>query len=786
MKNKQIVWFKNIHKDDIDLVGGKGANLGEMVSFGIPVPPGFIITAPAYHYFIKKNNLKKKIKHILEPVDIHDPQQLNEATQKIRQLIDNGKIPKDLSNNIIHAYEQLGGKLKQTPVAIRSSATAEDLPDASFAGQQETYLNVHGETNVINKVRSAWASLFTPRATFYREEKGFNHFKVGIAVPVQKMVQSSSSGVMFTIDPVTNDKSKIIIEAIWGLGELIVQGSVTPDHYKVNKSSLEIVKKQINEQDVKMIRKKTSMKTSKPVDNDKVKVRKQLQGKQKLSDKKIIELAKLGKKIHQHYFFPQDIEWAVEKNKLYILQTRPVTTTQRQNKEVKAEEEKRQKIDLPLVLKGDPASPGIGTGYAKIINSAENINKVKKGEVLVTEMTTPDFVPAMKRVSAIITDKGGQTSHAAIVSRELGVPCVVGTKKGTKVIDNKKVVTVDGKTGSIYSGGMQAEEKKKIASVSKKRKQKKNKLEKYGKHPSEVKTATKVYVNLGDPELAKEISKKNVDGVGLLRAEFMISQSIGIHPKKLIEDGKEEQFTTKLADGLTTFCKAFKNRPVVYRATDFKTNEYRNLKGGKYYENEEENPLIGYRGAFRYIKDEKVFELELEAIKRVINKRGLKNLWMMIPFVRTVEELKKVKKIISSNGLHRSPSFQLWMMVEIPSNVISLEHFLDVGIDGVSVGTNDLTMLTLGIDRDNEVISPEFDERDQAVLWSLKRIIKTCNKKGVTSSICGQAPSIYPDLTEKLVKWGITSVSVSPDMIEQTRENVFLTEKRIVTKNNNG
>ncbi len=770
-KDKHLVWFENVHKDDIDLVGGKGANLGEMVSFGIPVPPGFIVTAPAYFYFIEHNNLSDKIKHAVEAADLTDPRQLNEATQKIRDLITHGEVPKDLSKKIIQAYEKLGGKFQHPLVAIRSSATAEDLPDASFAGQQETFLNVRGEANLINKVREAWASLFTPRATFYREEKNFDHFKVGIAVPVQKMIQSDSSGVMFTIDPVTNDKTKIIIEAIWGLGELIVQGSVTPDHYKINRRPLDIISKQINEQSIKMIQAGT--------DNQKVTVKKSDQGKQKLSDEKILELAELGKKIHQHYFFPQDIEWGLYNNKLYILQTRPVTTTRRQDKDVEEEQKQRDKLDLDIILKGEPASPGIGTGYAKIVNSAKNIDKVKKGEILVTEMTTPDFVPAMKRVKAIVTDKGGQTSHAAIVSRELGVPCVVGTKKGTQVLENKKVITVDGKTGNVYKGGMKADEKTKIKEVSESREDKKNATVD-GKHPSELKTATKLYVNLGEPELAKDISKQNVDGVGLLRAEFMISQHIGVHPKKLIADNKQEFFINKLADGLHKFCKAFSPRPVVYRATDFKTNEYRNLKGGKDYEPHEENPLIGYRGAYRYMQDEQVFALEIEAIKKVRHKHNLNNLWMMVPFVRTVKELKEVEKIITTHGLHRSKSFQIWMMVEIPSNVLLLEDFLDTGIDGVSIGTNDLTMLTLGIDRDNEVMAPQFDERNQAVLWCLERIIKTCNKKNVTSSICGQAPSLYPELTEKLVKWGITSVSVTPDMIEQTREIIYLTEKKLV------
>ncbi len=767
-ESKYIVWFKQVDKKDIPEVGGKGANLGEMVSFGIPVPPGFIVTSGAYFYFLEKNNLRVEIKRILQTVDVHNAKQLNDASQKIRQLIRKGDIPQDLAKQIAFAYDKLGGSLKQTLVAIRSSATAEDLPDASFAGQQETFLNVKGESNVIEKVRDAWSSLFTPRAIFYREQKNFDHFKVGIAVPVQKMVQSKSSGVVFTIEPVTNDKNIIVVEAIWGLGELIVQGSVTPDHYEVNKKSFEIISKQINKQEVQLIKTSTSTK--------KTKVKKSLQKKQKLSDKLIVQLAKIGKKIHQHYFFPQDIEWALEKNKLYIVQTRPVTTIVKESDKEKKETEK-ERIDLPIILEGDPASPGIVSGYARIIKSAKEIGKVKSKEILITDMTTPDFVPAMKKVVGIITNKGGQTSHAAIVSRELGVACIVGTDKATQLIKTGQVITMNAATGKVYKGSLSTQKKslaKQPSETMDKRK---------FDYLSRIKTATKVYVNLGEPDLALEIAKRNIDGVGLLRAEFMISEYIGIHPRKLIRDKKQKIFVNKLAEGIEKFCRAFEGRPVVYRATDFKTNEYANLTGGKEYEPQEANPMLGYRGAFRYIHDEAVFELELKAIKKVRNKLGLKNLWLMIPFVHTIEELQKVKKIIASTGLNRSPSFKLWMMVEVPSNVILLDKFIDVGIDGVSIGTNDLTMLILGIDRDNEEVTPVFDERNEAVLWALQRVIKICLKHKISSSICGQAPSVYPELTQKLVKWGITSVSVSPDMIEQTREIIYEAEKKSVDKN---
>ena len=422
---------------------------------------------------------------------------------------------------------------------------------------------------------------------------------------------------------------------------------------------------------------------------------------------------------------------------------------------------------MKLLAKGESASPGLASGIVRQILSPKEINKLRAGEVMVTSMTTPDFVPAMKRAAALVTDRGGQTSHAAIVSRELGLPCVVGTGDATKKLKDGQVVTVNGKTGEIFAGGLQAS----VISMVEKEK---------NVEPTIIrKTATKVYVNLAEPELASKVAAKNVDGVGLLRAEFMIAQ-LGAHPKKLIKDRKQQVFIHRLAEGIRTFCEAFGDRPVVYRATDFKTNEYRNLLGGKEYEPEEENPMLGYRGAFRYLSDEKVFDLEIEAIKKVRNEFGHKNLWMMIPFVRTVEELVIVKRILSSKGLHRSPSFKLWMMAEIPSNVVLLDQFIDVGIDGISIGTNDLTMLMLGTDRDNEHVAQEYDERNPAVLWALEKICTTARKRGVTVSVCGQAPSTYPEITEKLVRWGATSVSVTPDMIDKTREVVYEAEQRVV------
>lgn len=766
--NRYIVWFNEVDKDDISLVGGKGANLGEMVNLGLPVPNGFIVSSKAYNDFIDENNLRPKIKEFLSKVDKDAPQSYLEASEKIKSQMIKSSIPKGISTEILKAYVKLSGIFKQALVAVRSSATAEDLPTASFAGQQTTFLNIKGETQVVEKVKDCWASLFEARAIFYREEHKFDYFKVGIAVPIQKMVQSDTSGVMFTCDPVTGQKNQIIIEAIYGLGELIVQGEVIPDYYEVDRNSLKILKKIISKQPIQLIKAGTL--------NKKSAVPSSKQAKQKIPDRQIVELAKFGKKLHNHYYHPQDIEWSIERNNIYILQTRPVTT-------LKEEKEEKQKADLKktiklgeLILEGQKASPGIATGRVLIINSAKEIGKVKKGDVLVTQMTTPDFVPAMKKVVAIVTDKGGQTSHAAIVSRELGLPCVVGTNDATKVLKKEQFITVDGTSGKIYRGGIKTS-RKTIREVE---------LRKTGLISKEskldlIRTATKIYVNLADPTLAEDISKKNVDGVGLLRAEFMIAQ-IGKHPKKMIKEGKRKEFTDQLAEGIGIFCQKFYPRPVVYRTTDFKTNEYRNLIGGAEFEPNESNPMLGYRGARRYITQSDVFEMELSAIKKVRNKIGLKNLWLMIPFVRTPEELIEVKKIVVSSGLSRSPTFQLWMMVEIPSNVILLEDFIKVGIDGVSIGSNDLTMLILGTDRDNSDVAEVFDERNKAVLWAIEKVIKICQKEKVTSSFCGQAPSQYRDLVESLVEWGITSISVNPDAIDRTREIVYEKERKIWSK----
>lgn len=750
-----VLPFSRIRKEDIPLVGGKGANLGEMYNYGIPVPNGFVVTAQAYQYVVEHNALAPVIQEIVRQTDVNNQKELEKSSIKIQRLIQTADIPRNLVDEIFTLYSTLDKKSKTPLVAVRSSATAEDLPDASFAGQQESYLDIKGEANLIQAIRHAWGSLWGARAIFYRATKGYDHFKVLLAVPVQLMVQSEVSGVVFSVNPVSRNKNQVVVEAVWGLGDYMVQGVVNPDHYIVNKDTHTIHSRHSVPQTVMEVH-------NYPSGVKKVDVPKNKVNQRKLTDEQIIEVAKLSIKVHQHYFFPQDSEFAVEDGKIYLVQTRPITTLDmdRGKKNISPDQLK----NLKQLIQGEPASFGIGVGRVVKISSTKEIDKVKNGDVLVTEMTAPDFVPAMKKAAAIITDKGGQTSHAAIVSRELGVPAVVGAKIATKLLKNDQVVTVNGSTGVVYDG---------LPEKGKTEAQKDFKEEEFPK------TATKVYVNLGEPDLAPIVAQGNSDGVGLLRAEFMMAQ-IGTHPRKMIQDKKQNVFVQSLAENLAKFTDSFGGRPVVYRASDFKTNEYRNLVGGTHFEPQEPNPMLGFRGAYRYIQDESVFNLELEAIKMVRNKWGYKNLHLMVPFVRTVDELVKIKSIIASSGLSRSSNFKLWMMVEIPSNVILLDEFIKIGIDGVSIGSNDLTMLILGTDRDNEMVAPEFDERNPAVLWALEHVVKTAAKHHITCSLCGQAASMYPDLVEKLVTWGITSVSVSPDAVDNTRRVIAQIEKRIL------
>jgi len=761
-----VLWFKEVRKDDVAIVGGKGANLGEMTRAGFPVPNGFVVTAEAYFHFLKETGIGPAIAKAVRGFDPEDSKRLNALSKVIKRHILSAKMPAEIALEVEKNYKKLG----DVDVAVRSSATAEDLPDASFAGQQETFLNTKGSAKVVEALQKCYASLFDGRAIYYRAINHYDQMKVGLAVPVQIMIQSERSGIMFTVDPVTGDTNSISIEAGFGLGEAIVSGSVIPDRYIIDKSSEKIVSKEINSQPWQVIRAAGGgdKHIAVPVADRK---------DQKLTDAQILDLAKLGKKIEMHYNSPQDIEFAIAGDKTYLVQSRPITTL----KKSETLNSKSEMVNTPstfenqaeVLLHGAAASVGVASGSVKIIHSREQNDQIQRGDILVTEMTTPDFVPAMKRAKGIITDTGGRTCHASIVSREFGIPCVVGTGTATVKLKNGQIVTIDGAKGLVYKGSI---------AINSKQQETNSKLVGSAAFEEIPITGTKVYVNLAEPEVAAEAAKLPVDGVGLLRAEFMIA-GIGEHPKAMIAEGRGVEFTQKLSQGIGQIASAFAPRSVVYRATDFKTNEYRGLKGGEKYEPQEDNPMIGMRGALRYITDPEVFNLELEAIKIVRNDMDLTNLHLMIPFVRTVDELRKCKNLIEAAGLVRGPDFKLWMMVEVPSNVILLEKFLAVGIDGVSLGTNDLTQLMLGCDRDNQLLAKEFDERDEAISLSVEYVIKTCRKHGVTISVCGQAPSIYPEFTELMVRNGATSVSVTPDVAIQTRKIIASVEKRLLMQN---
>ncbi len=772
--SRDILWFSEVGKDDGAIVGGKGANLGELTKAGLPVPPGFIITADAYFDYLKATDLAQKISSVIDGFNKEDSKDLQERAEKAKDLILKTPLPVELKTEILDSYHKLA-KDSKTPldelyVAVRSSATAEDLAGASFAGQQATYLNVKGDDEVLVAVLKCWASLFEARAIYYREEQGFGQLDVGIAVPVQKMVNSEAAGVMFTIDPSNNDLDHISIEAAYGLGEVVVLGAVTPDRYLVDKKTLEVTSKEIFKQTWKLTRDSGSGDTGdlSVLKSESIPVQIEDQEAQKITDAQIMQLSKLALEIEKHYGKPQDTEWALEGGKMYMVQSRPVTTLGDSAVET-TEEGAADNTKHEVIIKGQAASTGMASGPVKIIHSPSEIDLIKEGDVLVTEMTTPDFVPAMKRAAGIVTDAGGRTCHAAIVSRELGIPCVVGTGDATTKLKDGQVVTVDGKGGSVYEGKVEAPKAAAPAAG-----------ETMMVAPAAPVTATKIYVNLAEPSLAEKVAAMDVDGVGLLRAEFIIMESIGEHPKSMIKQGRQEEYVAKLAEGMETFAKAFHPRNVVYRATDFKTNEYRGLKGGEEFEPNEENPMIGYRGCFRYLKDPEEFSLELEAIKRV--RKNFNNLQLMIPFVRRTDEFAKVKQIVEASGLNKQtdPDFKLWIMVEVPSAVIEIDKYCEMGIDGVSIGSNDLTQLTLGLDRDSSVVAEEFDERYPAVQWMIQRTVETCAKYGVTCSICGQAPSVYPEVAQKMVEYGATSISVNPDMIDSTRRLVAAVEEKIL------
>lgn len=746
-----VLWFKELSKKDIPLVGGKNANLGEMIQkTKVPVPNGFAITTKAYDRFVKYNKLDKKIKSIVKTLDKTNLKNLERVGSEVRSLIMSGAFPDDLKRDILSHYSKLSrqSRVREESVAVRSSATAEDLADASFAGQQESYLNMKGEKQVLEAVKKCMSSLFTNRAISYREDKGFDHFRVKLSVAVQRMVRSVSSGVMFSLDPDSGNPNFIFINGSWGLGDYIVQGKVNPDDFYVLKATRTIVSKKMGSKKAMEVRSAGGVAHKVTPQN--------LRKKFCVSDKEVLTLASFCNQIEKHYGRPMDIEWAKDQSGLYILQARPETV----HAISKTMDEYILKEKSCVLVEGDSIGRKIGAGQVNLIKSAKNISSFRKGQVLVTEMTDPDWEPIMKIASAIVTEKGGRTSHAAIVSRELGIPAVIGTENATKKLKKGQIVTVDctEEKGRVWKGKLKFEVKRIDV----------------GKLP---RTRTQVFVNVGIPEKALIQGQLPVEGVGLAREEFIIT-SIGEHPLSMIKTGRSKEFVDRLADGIAKIASAFYPRDVILRTSDFKTNEYAGLKGGKEFEGLENNPMIGWRGASRYISEfEPAFRLECRAIKRVREEMKLTNVIPMIPFCRTIDEAKGVLKIMNSEGLKRS-RMKVYVMAEIPSNIVLADQFSRY-FDGFSIGSNDLTQLTLGIDRDSQKLAKTFDERNEAVKRMISQLIKTAHKHKRKVGICGEAPSYFPEFTEFLIKCGIDSISVNPEVAIKTKLLVKKIESKL-------
>jgi pyruvate,water dikinase len=773
-KHKYIKWFDEIDKNDVSIVGGKGANLGELTQAGISVPPGFCITAQAYKDFISKAGLGDKIKNKIDKLDVEDSEELQKRSAEIRDIINDAPMIEEIKEEIEGAYKEFSKKtgIKNPYVAVRSSATAEDLPEASFAGQQDTYLHVAKIDEVLKYTKKCWASLWTARAIYYRERQKFDHFQVSLSAVIQLMVNSEKSGVMFTANPITNDTNQLMINASWGLGEAIVSGTVTPDEYILDKTNKKVIEKHISEKNVMIVDNEkesgiVEVRVSDFLGNDFV-------NKQCLTEQEINELADYGLKIEKLYGSCEDIEWGFDKDtkSLYILQARPITT-------LKCTEKK----ELKVLAKGLSASPGIISGNVRSISDVSELSKIKDGDVLVTVMTNPDMVPAMKKACAVVTDEGGRTCHAAIVSRELGIPCIVGTKKATHILKDGMKITIDATRGIVYEGEVMSDEKESMEGEGKSNLDT-TALNKLAYQLAPV-TATKIYMNLGEPSIINKYKDLPFDGIGLMRTEFIFTNMIGIHPMYLVKTNQGQILIDKMAEGITKVAQPIYPKPIVVRFSDFRTNEFRGLKGGDEVEPIENNPMIGWRGVSRYISPEyeQGFRLECRALKKVRDEYGLTNVWAMLPFVRTTWELKKVKDIMASEGLAQSNNFKLWIMAEVPSVVFEAEEFAQM-VDGFSIGSNDLTQLIMGADRDSGILSNMgyFDERNAAVKKAITILIKATHKYGKTISICGQAPSQYPEFAEFLVQQGIDSMSVNPDTITYTRRLVASAEQRILLK----
>jgi pyruvate,water dikinase len=764
----RVVGLSAVSDSDIALVGGKAGKLGELVRLGLPVPPGLVVTTDAYQEFVEGSGLVAVIRDSLAAVDPARNESVETASRQIRSAFEAAEFPAALRDEILSAVHRYEKDHQVRFSAVRSSATAEDLEGASFAGLQETYLNVTGDGPLLEAIRKCWGSLFTTRVLVYRTKKGFDYRTIRLAVLIQKMVEARVSGILFTKDPNTGE-NHMIVEAGFGLGEAIVGGEVTPDHYVVDGVSQRIVQKQLATQTFRIVRADGG-------GNRREELSAEEGARQKLSDEKVLRLTSLARVIESNYRRPMDIEWCADDHQLYIVQARPITTipTTPPTSMVRNGTTPAAGSEVALI-KGMGASPGIAAGRVRLLRTAAEMDGLKAGEILVTSMTTPDMVPAMARSAAIVTDEGGITCHAAIVSRELGVPCIVGTRNATKVLTEAQEVTVDGKSGCVYEGTDHARKATPAAAVA-------GGPSADSGHANAPVTATKIYVNVGVPEKAAEYAKLPVQGVGLLRIEFIFTAHIREHPLAMIKAGKQEELIRRLADGIGQVCQAFHPRPVIIRTSDFKTNEYRGMPGGAEFEPSEENPMIGWRGCSRYISPiyQPAFLCELEAIQRVRTEKGLKNAHVMLPFVRNTWELEQIAELMRSKGLKRHRDFLLYLMAEVPSTVLMAREF-SKHCDGFSIGSNDLTQLVLGADRDSETLGRMgyFDERDPAVLKAVEMLIEGAHAEGRTVGICGQGPSVYPEFAEFLVRKGIDSISLNADTVLTTMRTIASLEQRL-------
>ncbi len=755
--------FSRLGRNDVDYAGGKGANLGELVSAGLPVPDGFVVGAPAYAAFCAQTGLRDRLTELLGGVNVEDTAALQAASVAARRLVDETPMPEPLASEIRSGYERLAGEDPHTPVAVRSSATAEDTAATSFAGMNETFLNIRGADAVIDAVRRCWRSLFGARTIYYRGVNGFEQADMDIAVVVQRQVDSTRAGVMFTANPATGERGEVVIEGSFGLGEAVVSGSVSPDRYVVDKATLAIRRREVHHKDLVIEYAPDGGTRQRALSEDEAL-------RPVLSDEEVVAVAELGRRIEEHYGSPQDTEWAFDPDgALWMLQSRPITTLHERtpSQDVSSEPPEQQ----ATLLRGLGGAPGSASGAARVLTSLDDAANLNDGDVLVTHMTSPDWLPLLRRAAAVVTDSGGMTCHAAIVSRELGIPCVVGTGEATRKLRDGEIVTVDATRGVVLEGARPVEPA--AASPGERA------PGTAGPGGAPV-TATQILVNLSEPSQVARVKDLHVDGVGLLRAEMMVLEALaGDHPRTLLEEGRGEEFVARMAEGLGTFAAGFAPRGVTYRTIDFRTNEFSGLRGGERFEPREANPMIGYRGALRYTREPDVFALELAAVRQVWD-TGLHNLHVMLPFVRSTRELRRCRELIAESGLLDRPGFELWVMAEVPSVLFNLEEYAALGIRGISVGSNDLTQLLLGADRDNEVLAETFDERDPAVTAYLRELIPRARRLGLRTSICGQAPSVHPEYAELLVRAGIDAISVSVDVVDRTRALVAAAEQRVL------